>query len=143
GWSARVEPIDNITGEITVTAPNPMAEDEILVWVYDGESKTIMSSINFVKGTVLVTPQINTLLMGATTFAVDLDTDVSYIIDIPESAKSWRSVESVRPRSSMVAQSVKFTVTENDGFTRYAVISIRNNTGVEQKTIAVEQIGKN
>ena len=50
GWSAKVTPNGVDKGSITVQAPDPLTEDEIIVLVYDGEYRTIMRSLNFVAG---------------------------------------------------------------------------------------------
>lgn len=38
---------DNTSGTITITAPDPITDDEILVFVSDGKEKTVMSAISF------------------------------------------------------------------------------------------------
>lgn len=142
GWSARVAPTDNSSGQITVTAPNPLVEDEILVWVYDGENKTIMSSLNFINGSITVVSETRSFNMNAKSFSVNIDTDIDYMVEIPQSATSWLSVNSVTLRSAMIGQSINFEITENTEFNRYALVSLKNNTGIELMTIAIEQAGK-
>ena len=54
GWSARVEATSATEGRITITAPDPMTDDEIVVLVYDGQQTTVMSYLCCVQGVVNV-----------------------------------------------------------------------------------------
>ena len=47
GWKAVVNKQDNTSGTITITAPDPITDDEVLVFVSDGKEKTVMSAISF------------------------------------------------------------------------------------------------
>ena len=47
GWQAVVNKKDNLSGTITITAPDPITDDEVLVFVSDGKEKTVMSAISF------------------------------------------------------------------------------------------------
>ncbi len=49
GWSASVTPTDASSGTITINSPSSFTENEILVFVYDGEHRTIMSSLLCIK----------------------------------------------------------------------------------------------
>ncbi len=139
GWSAKITPIDNESGTITVTAPDPLVEDEILVWVYDGETKTIMSSLNFVTGVIEIASNAYSLPKEASSQAVTVNTNIDYIVEIPEDALSWLSVLSTR--SAMRTETLTFNLTENIGFVRYATVYIKNNAGKFLQTIAFEQAG--
>jgi len=139
GWSAKVTPKTNATGTITVTAPDPLIEDEILVWVYDGETKTIMSSLNFIKGTISVASNAYSLSENAGTQEVAVNTDIDYTVSIPAEAQSWLSLSNTR--SAMRTETLTFYIAKNPGLTRYATVSIKNNSGKTLQTIAFEQAG--
>ena len=47
GWQAVVNKQDHTSGTITITAPDPITDDEVLVFVSDGKEKTVMSAISF------------------------------------------------------------------------------------------------
>ena len=47
GWQAVVNKKDHLSGTITITAPDPITDDEVLVFVSDGKEKTVMSAISF------------------------------------------------------------------------------------------------
>ena len=91
---------------------------------------------------ITVAKEVHTLLMNAANFSVNIDADIDYMIEIPESASTWLTLRSVTLRSAMVAQSINFELTENTEFSRYAIVSLKNNAGVELKTIAIVQVGK-
>lgn len=139
GWRAKVAPANISTGTISVTAPNPLVEDEVLVWVYDGNSKTIMSSINFITGIITVAEQYFLLPKGASTADLSVDTNIDYVVDIPDDAKSWLSVAKISTRSTMRYEKITFNLKENAGPTRYASVSLKNKAGVILRTIAFEQ----
>lgn len=139
GWRATVTPVDNTTGTIAVTAPDPITDDEVLVWVYDGKTKTIMSSLNFVTGVITVASNAYSLPKEAVSQQVTVNTNIDYVVDIPEDAKSWLSVASTR--SAMRTETLTFNLTENKGFTRFATVTLKNNAGKVLQSIAFEQAG--
>ena len=47
GWKAEVIKKDNLSGTIRITAPIPITDDEVLVFISDGKEKTVMSAISF------------------------------------------------------------------------------------------------
>lgn len=63
GWKAVVNPKDNLSGTITITAPDPITDDEVLVFVSDGKEKTVMSAISFCI-IILENVQNNTVIVG-------------------------------------------------------------------------------
>lgn len=140
GWSAKVNTTDMSSGSITVTAPNPLVEDEVLILVYDGNSKTIMSSINFITGIITVAEQYFLIPKGASTADILVDTNIDYVIEIPDDAKSWVSVSKIATRSKMRFETITFNLKENTGPTRVASVSLKNNAGLILKTIAFEQV---
>lgn len=139
GWRAKVTPTDNTKGTIAVTAPDPLTDDEVLVWVYDGKTKTIMSSLNFVTGVITVASNAYSLPKEAGSQAVTVNTNIDYTVDIPEEAKSWLSVASTR--SAMRIETLTFSFTENKEFLRYATVTLKNNAGKVLQSIAFEQAG--
>lgn len=139
GWSAEVTPTNNETGNITVKAPDPMTNGEILVLVYDGKTRTIMSSLNFVTGVINVASNAYSLPKEASRKEVKIATDIDYIVEIPENAKSWLSVASTR--SAMRSEILTFVFSENKGLARYATVYLKNNVGKVLQSIAFEQQG--
>ena len=133
------QPGDNTTGTIAVTAPDLPTDDEVLVWVYDGKTKTIMSSLNFVTGEITVASNAYSLPRAAGSQEVKVETNIDYVVDIPDDAQSWLSVSSTR--SAMRTDTLTFHLTENKGFARQTVVSLKNNAGKTLQTIALKQAG--
>lgn len=139
GWRAKTTAVNNTTGTIAVTAPDPLTDDEVLVWVYDGKTRTIMRSLNFVTGEISVASDAYSLTKDAGTQLVEVTTNIDYVVNIPEDAQSWLSVASTR--SAMRTETLTFNLTENKGFIRQTVVTLRNNAGKSLQTIAFEQAG--
>ncbi len=139
GWSAKVTPTGNTTGTISVTAPNPFVENEIIVMVSDGETRAVKSSINFIKGTISVSSQTYSLSAESSTISVNVDTDIEYIVDIPQEAQSWISLNAITTRSAIRSEAINFNIAKNEGDSRQAVVSIKNNNGLELKSIVFQQ----
>lgn len=120
GWSAKVTPDGTDKGKITVTAPDPLTEDEIIVLVYDGEFRTIMSSINFVTG--VVTPSQTAVELDAEAGTVDITvtSNLNYKVSIPEEAKDWLSVVETK---STKTETITFAYTECTGGIRKAIVT--------------------
>lgn len=111
GWSAKVTPEGTDKGKITVTAPNPLTEDEIIVLVYDGEYRTIMSSINFVTGVVTPSQTAVELEAEAGTVDITVTSNLIYKVSIPEDAKDWLSTVETRATHT---ETITFAYTANE-----------------------------
>jgi len=111
GWSAKVTPDGTDKGKITVTAPNPLTKDEIIVLVYDGEFRTIMSSINFVTGVVTPSQTAVELEAEAGTIDIAVTSNLNYKVSIPEGAKDWLSVAETK---STKTETITFAYTYNE-----------------------------
>ena len=120
GWSAKVTPDGIDKGKITVTAPNPMTDDEIIVLVYDGEYRTIMSSINFVTGVVTPSQTAVELEAEAGTIDISVTSNLNYKVSIPEDANDWISVVDTRATKT---ETITFAYTECVGGIRKATVS--------------------
>ena len=122
GWSAKVTPNGTDKGTITVTAPNPMSNDEIIVLVYDGEFRTIMSTINFVTG--VVTPSQTAVELEAESGTVDIaiTSNLNYEIYIPDEARTWLSIVESKSISNDI---ITFAFHQNDNFKRIAKVLIK------------------
>ena len=128
GWSAKVTPNGTDKGTITVTAPNPLTEDEIIVLVYDGEYRTIMSSINFVTGVVTPSQTAVELEAEAGTVEIAVTSNLNYKVSIPEDAKGWLSIVETKATKT---ETITFAYTECVGGIRKAIVTFideANNT---------------
>lgn len=139
GWKAEANKVSNDRGTITVTAPNPLIEDEIIVLAYDGEYRTIMSTINFVKGVITPSVTAKEISIGGASFTLDIGTNMIYKLVIPENDKSWISVANADTKAMRVDK-LAINVSQNTGITRHSTLSIVSAKDT-LSTIAIVQKG--
>lgn len=141
GWSARVVPDGTDKGTITVTAPDPISEDEIIVLVYDGEYRTIMSTVSFAKG--YATPSQTAVELGAEadTVSIELTSNLSCHVSIPEDAQSWLSVVEPDATRAVKTETIHFACTECIGGIRKATVTFADDAGVAVSTMVFVQQG--
>ncbi len=139
GWKAKVTMLSDKTGEIAVTAPDPLVEDEIIVLAYDGNEKTIMHTLNFVTGVISSSLKTKDMAKEGGTFTVDVTTNMKYEVNIPESAKSWLGlVETKAVRTDVLT----FSCSANQGPQRSAVVTLLTENGDEAMRFSVFQWGE-
>ncbi len=138
GWSAKVTPDGTDKGKITVTAPNPLTEDEIIVLVYDGEFRTIMSSINFVTGVVTPSQTAVELEAEAGTIDITVTSNLNYTVYIPEDAKDWLSIMETKSTKEDI---ISFKYNYNEGLRRKTTIDINTIDGSNLTEIIFIQKG--
>ncbi len=140
GFRAVVKKTDNATGTIEITTPSTILPSEVLIFVTDGKERTIMRSINFVEGVIIVTTKSYTVGYNGGTVTVGLSTNIDYTVEIPEADKSWISVADTRTRAAMRDETLTFTVASNPALTvRYSTIRLVDNLGITSETILITQ----
>ena len=141
GWSARVVPDGTDKGTITVTAPDPITDEEIIVLVYDGEYRTIMSTVSFAKG--YATPSQTAVELGAEadTVSIELTSNLSCHVSIPEDAQSWLSVVEPDATRAVKTETIYFACTECIGGIRKATVTFADDAGVAVSTMVFVQQG--
>lgn len=138
GWSATVAPEGTDKGTITVTAPYPLIEDEIIILVYDGEFRTIMSSINFVTGAITPSQTAVELESREGTFDITVTSNIEYKVVIPDDAKDWLSVVETKSNKT---RTITFAYTTNEFAVRQTEISLLDDTNNLFTKISVIQQG--
>ncbi len=140
GFRAVVKKTDNATGTIEITTPSTILPSEVLIFVTDGKERTIMRSINFVEGVIVVTTKSYTVGYNGGTVTVDLSTNIDYTVEIPEADKSWISVADTRTRAVMRDETLTFTVASNPALAvRYSTVRLVDALGVTSETILITQ----
>ena len=138
GFRAVVKKTDNATGVIEITTPSTILPTEILVFVTDGKERTIMRSINFVEGVIIVSSKSYTVDYAGGTVQVPLSTNIDYTVEIPEADKSWISV--AETRAVMRDETLTFTVAKNETLAvRYTMVKLIDALGVTSETILISQ----
>ena len=138
GFRAVVKKTDSATGVIEITTPSTILPTEILVFVTDGKERTIMRSINFVEGAIIVSSKSYTVDYAGGTVQVPLSTNIDYTVEIPEADKSWISV--AETRTVMRDETLTFTVAKNETLAaRYTMVKLIDALGVTSETILISQ----
>lgn len=138
GFRAVVKKTDNATGTIEITTPATILPTEILVFITDGKERTIMRSINFVEGVIIVSSKTFTIGYEGGTVEVPLSTNIDYAVEIPDADKSWISVAATR--AVMRDETLTFTVAKNTTLTaRYSTVKLVDALGVTSETILITQ----
>lgn len=138
GWRAEVIQDGTNKGKIKVTAPDPITDDEILVWAYDGDYRTIMSSINFVTGTITPSKSEYEVSADAGTLEISVSTNYNYSVQIPESVQPWLSLVATK---SMRTDVITLAYSANTGSSRHAVIRFYDESGNELDSVTLVQEG--
>lgn len=101
GFRAVVKETDFSKGIIEITTPETVLSTEILVFVTDGKERTIMRSINFVEGVILITTKSYTVDSEGGSVNIELSTNISYTVEIPGEDTSWISISGTETRIAM------------------------------------------
>lgn len=139
GWNAKVRKADASKGTIVVTAPSPLVEGEVVVLVYEGDSKTVVRFLNFVKGTISAPKEAYSFSGKEGTYEVNLDTNVDYDVNIPAEVSSWLSYDGLQTKA-MRQDRLGFHVAQNFGpDPRTAVVTITDKAKDNTVMISITQ----
>lgn len=142
GWAAKVEKTDNTSGNIIVTAPDPVKDGEIIVLASDGKGKMTMKKLVCEEGVISIVTKSYVTDCNATTIEVELTTNRIYTVSIPDDAKSWISVADIRTKATVRNDVVSLDIAANIGSsTRTATVSFVNSTGEVLDAVSVSQTG--
>ena len=138
GWKAKVNQKSSASGTIEITAPNPLVESEILVFVSDG-GQTSLAAINCVKATIVISQEKYEVDAAGGNIDVTAQTNTEFQISIPDDAKSWLSYV---PTKSMATKTFNLSAAANDNaFRRNAVVSLTDDSGNVIRNFVVSQAG--
>ena len=142
GYQANVRVTDNTKGVIEITTPSEIVPGEVLVFVYNGDERTLMRSINFVEGVVLITDSSVVVDKNGGSIEVPIQTNINYSVEIPDAAKSWISLSSIRSRASMRNETLTFSVRPNTtSNSRFVSVRLLDNSNITNETILIMQRG--
>ena len=139
GWKVKVDAASMDKGAITITAPNPIVESEILVFANDGSYRTVMVSLNCMQGQINIADNSIDATPAGGTQEIKLTTNLDYTVEIPDNAKSWLSLA---PQTrAMREDTIVFEVTANEGIQRYATVALKDEQDNTLQTIIFRQLG--
>ena len=139
GWKVKVNATSTDKGTITITAPNPIVESEILVFANDGSYRTVMVSLNCMQGQINIADNSIDATPAGGTQEIKLTTNLDYTVEIPDNAKSWLSL--APETRAMREDTIVFEVTANEGIQRYATVALKDEQGNILQTIIFRQLG--
>ena len=139
GWKVKVNATSTDKGTITITAPNPIVESEILVFANDGSYRTVMVSLNCMQGQINIADNSIDATPAGGTQEIKLTTNLDYTVEIPDDAQSWLSLapETRALREDIIA----FNISANEGIQRFATVALRDEQGNILQTIIFRQLG--
>lgn len=140
GFRAVVKETDHSQGIIEITTPTTVLSSEILVFVTDGKERTIMKSINFVEGVIIISTKNYTVDSNGGPVDINLSTNINYTVEIPEEDKSWISITNTQSRVTMKDETVTLMVQPNENAVyRYSTIEFIDEQGVTGETVLITQ----
>ena len=139
GWKVKVNATSTDKGTITITAPNPIVESEILVFANDGSYRTVMVSLNCMQGQINIADNSIDATPAGGTQEIKLTTNLDYTVEIPDNAKSWLSL--APETRAMREDTIVFEITANEGIQRYATVALKDEQGNILQTIIFRQLG--
>ena len=139
GWKVKVNATSTDRGTITITAPNPIVESEILVFANDGSYRTVMVSLNCMQGQINIADNSVDATPAGGTQEIKLTTNLDYTIEIPDDAQSWLSLA---PETRALREdTIAFNISANRGIQRFATVSLKDEQGNILQTIIFRQLG--
>ena len=140
GFRAVVKETGHSQGIIEITTPATVLSSEILVFVTDGKERTIMKSINFVEGVIIISTKNYTVDSNGGPVDINLSTNINYTVEIPEEDKSWISITNTQSRVTMKDETVTLMVQPNENAVyRYSTIEFIDEQGVTGETVLITQ----
>lgn len=137
-YRATVEPADYRSGKIVVTTPSAdLAPSRVLVFVSRG-STTVMRILNFVESVIIVSTDTVEVAAEGETVQVEVETNVTYTVEIPEADRTWLSVADTRAATH--TETLTFTALANPNTTyRYATVDLKDASGLVAQSILFAQ----
>lgn len=137
-YKASVSPTDYRSGKIIVTTPSAdLGASRVLVFVSKG-SNTIMRILNFVESVILVSPNTVEIAAEGETVQVEVETNVTYSVEIPETDQAWLSI--AETRAATHKETLTFTAQANPNTTyRYSTVNLKDDSGLIAQSILFAQ----
>lgn len=137
-YKASVSPTDYRSGKIIVTTPSAdLGASRVLVFVSKG-TNTIMRILNFVESVILVSTNTVEIAAEGETVQVEVETNVTYSVEIPEADQTWLSI--AETRAATHKETLTFTAQANPNTTyRYSTVNLKDDSGLIAQSILFAQ----
>lgn len=137
-YKASVSPTDYRSGKIIVTTPSAdLGASRVLVFVSKG-TNTIMRILNFVESVILVSTNTVEIAAEGETVQVEVETNVTYSVEIPEADQTWLSI--AETRAATHKETLTFTAQANPNtIYRYSTVNLKDDSGLIAQSILFAQ----
>lgn len=138
GWKAVVSQETCTSGIITITAPTPLTESEILIFVSDS-GQTVLAVLNCVKSTIVLSQEVYNVSSKGGDLTVGTTANTNFNVVIPDEAQSWLCY---LPTKSLSEMTLNLKVAKNENsLPRNANVHLTDENGVIIRTFLVSQAG--
>lgn len=139
GWKVRIDDASTDKGTITVTAPDPIVESEILVFANNGSYRTVMVALDCMQGQINIADNSIDAAPAGGMQEIKLTTNMDFTVEIPDDARSWLSI--VPQTRAMREDTIAFNISANEGIQRFATVELKDEKGITLQTIIFRQLG--
>ena len=137
GWRAKVIAESAAKGLIEIQAPAQITNDEIIILVSDGESRTIVKTLAFEEGVIESDVQSVILKGGGETISIDIESNLPVSV---KSSASWLNCELSPATRALTPYTLKLSASKNlTDNERAATVNILTDSGSYYYSIAVIQ----
>lgn len=113
GWEAKVEQTIPSAGLIHVSAPaDRTGAGRVVVFVSDGDQKTLMRTLSFVSGAVELSTSSTTIGLEGGTGSVEVTTSVDFTAEVAQDSADWLSLIQGRAYETHT-ETISFSTTPN------------------------------
>lgn len=138
-WNVSIIPISETEGQIAITAPDIIADTEIIILISDGADKTLMRTISCVQSIISISENQYYASADGEVIEIPISSNTLYDIIIEETAKKWVSYVSTR---SMKTDFHSFKISKNEtGLSRQTIITIKSKDEFLTEEITIKQLG--
>ena len=142
GWKARAEATDTKSGHICVTAPDPMVNGKVLVFVNAGDGRTYVTKLTIVEGHPMVENSVFYINYKGGTVEVSVTTKENYEVKIA-GTPAWIALEPASKAAERV-DVLKFTVQKNPfSIEREAEVQLYSESGDILESFKIRQYKNN
>ena len=143
-WKARFEMFDSLSGYLVVTAPDPMTDGKVLVFVCSGDGRTYMTALSFVEGKPMLDQKKYNIDFNGGQLVLAARTREDITVKIPSSA-SWitMATDEETKAAERIEDIVLNIAANNYRSTRSAIVELYNSMDEKLSSVEIFQSGNN
>lgn len=141
-WKARIEAFDTSSGNVVVTAPEPMTDGKVLVFVSSGDGRTYMTALSFVEGRPMLEQNKYNISWKGGNITLSARTREDLTVKIPD-AYTWISVvPEPETKAAERIENIVLKIEVNNKMTsRSGIVELYNSIGEKLETVEIFQYG--